>query len=110
MLEHTSYNFSRAIRKHSFKTITNILAVLDYPTNITVFKNLFAHYISLIEKSIEKSDLKELKVILKAFFMNCKTLNEINKAPLTNNYMDTTNFNTLGPLLQKVLELVKVAK
>ena len=40
--------------------------------------------------------------------MNCRTINEENKS--VKNYMDEQSFSVLGPLLNKALELVKVAK
>jgi len=47
-------------------------------------------------------------MILKYFFLYIKTMNETNKENL--NYMDASFFNTLGPLLRKILDLVKEAK
>ena len=52
--------------------------------------------------------MKELKLLFKYFFMNCRTINEENKS--VKNYMDEQSFSVLGPLLNKALELVKVAK
>jgi len=47
-------------------------------------------------------------MILKYFFLYVKTMNETNKENLT--YMDASFFNTLGPHLRKILDLVKEAK
>lgn len=96
------------MRKHSFKTITNILYAVGEPTNVTLFKNLFPMFVRLFEKNLERQDIKELKLILKSFFLNIKTLNEANKEH--KNYMDNTSFTTLGPILRQTLELVKETK
>jgi len=64
--------------------------------------------VKLLEKSIERQDIKEVKRILKALFLYCKNMNENNKEHL--NYMDASSFTTLGPLLRQALELVKEAK
>lgn len=52
--------------------------------------------------------MKEIKLLLKYFFLNCKTLNEENKS--AKNYMDEHSFSIIGPLLNSILELVKTAK
>jgi len=57
---------------------------------------------------IEKTDLKELKLILKHLWLNIQTLNENNKENKA--YMDSSSFQALCPLLHKVLELVKLTK
>lgn len=41
-------------------------------------------------------------------FLSFKTMNETNKTH--KNYLDQNHFNILGPLLKKVLDLVKTAK
>lgn len=90
------------------KTINNILAAVGEPNNITLFVNLFPMFVTMMNKSIEKEDLKELKIILKHFWLMTKTLNENNKTH--KNYMTEDFFNTLGPILGKVLNLVSNAK
>lgn len=62
----------------------------------------------MIQKNIEREDLKELKLVLKSFWLMIKNLNETNKKNKI--YMSDKDFNTLGPLLGKVLALVKEFK
>ena len=41
MTEHMNYQYSKVIRKYSFKTIMNILHAVGEPNNVMVFKELF---------------------------------------------------------------------
>lgn len=52
--------------------------------------------------------MKELKTLLKYFWLMIKNLNESNLK--NKSYMNSNNFDTLGPLLGKVLNLVRDAK
>lgn len=105
MIEHTQYKFSRIIRKYSFRTITSILSAVAEPMNVTLFKNMFPMFIQLLEKANTAMDIKEIKLILKSLFLNCKVLNEENKEH--KNYMDEQMMNVLGPLMGASLEAVK---
>lgn len=71
--------------------------------------NLFGTFTAMINKSLEREDLKELKSILKHFWLMTKTLNEKN-SETHRNYMTSDMFNTLGPILNKALTLVSSAK
>ena len=62
------------------------LYAIGEPNNVSLFKNIFPIYGGMIEKSIEREDLKEIKVLLKHFFLFCKTMNETNKT--NKNYLD----------------------
>lgn len=108
MVDNIAYQYSKEVRKNALRTIQHILYAVDEPTNITLFKNLFPMIVQLLQKNIERSDIKEIKRILKSFFLYCKTLNENNTEH--KNYMDATSFTTLGPLLRQTLELVKETK
>ena len=39
----------------------NILYAIGEPNNVSLFKNIFPIYGGMIEKSIEREDLKEIK-------------------------------------------------
>ena len=52
--------------------------------------------------------MKEIKCLLKNLWQMIKNLTENNKK--NKNYMQETHFNVLGPILNKVLALVKEAK
>jgi len=90
MVEHMSYKFSRTIRKYAMKTVCNILVAVGEPMNVTLFKNLFPIFVELLKKAADAQDLKELKQLLKYFFLNCRSLNEENKTH--KNYMDENAF------------------
>lgn len=90
------------------KTIMNILYTVGEPQNITLFKSIFPIMTIMIQTSINRNDLKELKLLLKHLFLFIKTLNETNKEH--KNYLEANQFKTLGPLLNKVLEMVRTAK
>lgn len=62
----------------------------------------------IITESLEKEDLKELKNILKHFWLMIKNLNENNKT--SKNYFNEAQLTTLGQLLNKLLNLVSEAK
>jgi hypothetical protein len=108
MIENMNYQYSKPIRKYSMKTLNNILTAVGEPNNVTLFQNLFPLFVTAIQKNIEREDLKELKSILKQFWLMTKNLNETNTKQ--KNYMNEASFNTLGPLLGKVLTLIKDAK
>ena len=48
MVENINYQYSKAIRKYSLKTIMNILYAIGEPENVNVFKNIFPMYINMI--------------------------------------------------------------
>jgi hypothetical protein len=62
----------------------------------------------MLNKTIEKEDVKELKIILKHFWLMTKNLNENNK--VQKNYMTADFFTTLGPILNKILNIVSASK
>ena len=91
------------------KTCVNILNAVEEPINVAVFQNaLYPAFINQIQKSVESNDLKSIKTLLKHFWLMIKALNESNK--VHKNYMNEQNFNVVGPLLGKILGLVRVAK
>jgi len=108
MIEHMTYFYSKAVRKFSMKTINNILTALGEPKNVTLFLSLLPTFTSVISKSLEREDLKELKIVLKSFWVMIKNLNENNKEHKM--YMNEDHFKTMGTLLNKVLTLVTNAK
>ena len=57
---------------------------------------------------MEKEDLKELKTVLKHFWLMTKTMNE--QQPKQPTYMEAAMFGKLGELLGRVLTLVSNAK
>lgn len=91
------------------KTINNIMISIGEPNNVTLFMSLFNNFLSMLNKNLEREDLRELKVVLKHFWLMTKTLNE-NNSEGQRNYMTGDMFNTLGPVLNKVLTLVSSAK
>lgn len=56
-----------------------------------------------MEKANNLQDLKELKIIYKYFFLNCRTLNE-NNSLSNRNYMQDNYFSILGPILNNTLD------
>jgi hypothetical protein len=62
----------------------------------------------MIAKSIEREDLREIKMVLKHYWMMMKNLNESNK--VQKNYFSNDQLNALGMQLNKVLTLVSDAK
>ena len=86
MVENINYKYSKAIRKFSMKTINNMLTAVGEPNNVSLFVNLLPTFMNMITLSLEREDLKELKVILKHFWLMIKNLNETNKD--TKNYLN----------------------
>jgi hypothetical protein len=108
VLENTTYKYSAAIRKYSMKTLVNTLSALGLPNSVMLFKQLFTLFAENIRVSLDKEDLKELKTLLKHFWLMTKTMNE--QQPKTPTYMEAEMFTKLGELMGKVLSLVSVAK
>lgn len=96
MIENMNYQYSKGVRKYSMKTINNILTAVGEPNNVNLFMNLLPTFMTMITKSLEREDLKELKIILKHFWLMIKNLNESNK--INKNYMTESQLNTLGQL------------
>lgn len=96
MIENMNYQYSKGVRKYSMKTINNILTAVGEPSNVNLFVNLLPTFMTMITKSLEREDLKELKIILKHFWLMIKNLNESNKT--NKNYMTESQLNTLGQL------------
>lgn len=86
VIENMNYMYSTVIRKHSMKTMNNVLLSIGEPQNISLFLNLFPLFTAAITKALEKEDLKEIKNLLKHFWLMTKTLNENNKN--NKNYMN----------------------
>lgn len=107
-IENMQYALSRAVRKFSLKTIRNILSALNEPHNTGAFKLVFPTFVKGITEALQKEDLKELKLLWKYFYLNCKALTESENS--NKDYMDNTHFATLSPLFSRTLELVKVSK
>eukprot|EP00347_Sterkiella_histriomuscorum_P001538 403371652 len=108
MISNMTYKYSKAIRKFSMKTINNILTAVGEENNIQLFQSLLPNFFTMITSSLEKEDLKELKIVLKHFWMMIKNLNENNKS--SKNYFNESQLTALGQLLNKVLNLVSEAK
>lgn len=41
MINHTTFQYSRVIKKHAFETINNIIGVLEEPMNVKVLQEMF---------------------------------------------------------------------
>lgn len=103
-----TYTYSKAIRKSAMKICVNVLSAVGEPLNVTVFGTaLYPVFIKLVQEQVESQDLKSLKTTLKHFWLMLKALNE-NKT--TTQYMEQSHFNVIGPLLGKVLSIVKEVK
>lgn len=84
--DHMNYQYSKVVRKYSFKTFMNMLHAMGEPHNVQTFQSLVPTLLNMITKNLEREDLKELKTVLKYFFLFCKTLNETNTEH--KNYLD----------------------
>ena len=78
MMENVNYIYSRAVRKSALKTLNNMLTAVGEPVNVAFFMNLYGTFTSLIAKCVEKQDLKEVKMILKQYWVMIKNLNDTN--------------------------------
>jgi len=108
MVENINYTYSKGVRKAAMKTLNNMLTAVGEPQNVTLFMSLYNNFITMITKSLEREDLKELKTVLKHYWMMIKNLNDSNKH--NKNYFTEEQLNTLGSHLNKVLTLVSNAK
>lgn len=108
MTANMDYFYSKAVRKYAMKTLNSTLTALGEPRNVQVFTGLFDKFTAMLTKSLEREDLREIKIVLKHLWLMVKNLNETNKS--NKNYMSEANFNTLFPLLNRVLTLVSNAK
>ena len=108
MLQHLTYNFSKAIRKYAMKTCVNIVHVVGPQYNVSLFQAILQPFVEIIKSGIENQDLKNLKMTLKHLWLMIKTLNEDEKQ--TKNYLNEQQLGMLGPLLNKVLNIVSKAK
>ena len=110
MIENLDYKFSKKIRSYALKTLNNLLTAVGEPNNVILFAN---HYtpavIKMIQANIELENVKELKMILKGYWNMIKNLND-NNTKGHKAYMNDQVFSTLGPLFNKILNLVKEAK
>jgi chemotaxis regulatin CheY-phosphate phosphatase CheZ len=108
MVSNMTYKYSKAVRKFSMKTVNNMLTAVGEPSNVALFQNLLPQFMTMMTTSLEKEDLKELKIVLKHFWLMVKNLNETNKT--SKNYLTEQQLTTLGQTLNKVLSLVSEAK
>ena len=86
MTSNINYQYSKVIRKYSLKTIMNILYAVGEPNNVQIFKQVFPAMTLMLNVSLNRKDLKELKFLLKYLFLFIKTLNETNKE--SRNYLE----------------------
>ena len=77
MISHLSYTYSKAIRKFAMKTCVSVLHSVGAPLNAQAFQSVLYHaFLQLIQTSVAGQDLKNLKTILKHFWLLIRTLNE----------------------------------
>lgn len=103
-----NYQYSKAIRKYSLKTIMNILYTKGEPENVQIFRSLLPVMSIMMDTAMRRGDLKELKMLLKHLFLFFKTINETNSSK--NDFLDENHKKTLGPLFRNILDVVRKAK
>ncbi len=79
MIENVNYTYSKAVRKSAMKTLNNMMTAVGEPMNVAFFMNLYGTFTTMIAKCVEKQDLKEIKMILKHYWVMIKNLNDTNK-------------------------------
>jgi len=78
MMSHLDYT-SRAVRKHSLKTLANLIVAQGEPDNITLFRKIFDTLALKILVVNKKKDVKELKLLFKGLFLCMRAVRDNNE-------------------------------
>lgn len=101
-----AYQYSKAIRKFAMKTCVSALKAAGANGPAVLQQALLPAFLRQVAAGVENQDLKGLKTLLKHLWLMFKALNEAEEK----NYLNEQHFAVMGPLLGKVLSIVKEAK